>query len=74
MLAMQRRLNAGGILALWCAEHPGEAFEKIVAAVFASVDLIELHFDNPCLRQEQTNYLLLATAPGGELPATTSPC
>jgi len=60
--AVQKRLTRGGVLALWCATHPGEAFVAKAKATFAMTELMEIHFENPCLRQPETNYILLATA------------
>ena len=60
--AVQNRLTPGGVLALWCATHPGEAFIVKAEATFATTELIEIHFENPCLRQPEINYILLATA------------
>jgi len=59
--AVQQRLTPGGVLALWCATHPGEAFVAQAEATFTTTELIEIHFENPCLRQPETNYILLAT-------------
>ncbi len=60
--ALHRNLRPGGVLALWCATHPGEPFVKIVDAVFATALLVEVPFENPCVRQSVTDYLVLATA------------
>jgi len=59
---VQQRLTPGGVLGLWCAAHPGEAFVAKAEATFATAELIEIHFENPCLRQPETNYILLARA------------
>jgi len=60
--AVRERLTQGGVLALWCATHPGNAFVARAKAAFATIELIAIHFENPCLRQPETNYILLATA------------
>jgi len=58
--AVQSSLAPGGVLALWCAAHPGEAFVATAKATFEAVQLNEIRFENPCLRQPETNYILLA--------------
>ena len=65
---VRERLAPGGVLALWCATHPGEAFVATAEAAFATANVIEIHFENPCLRQPETNYILLATAHNREKP------
>ncbi len=55
-------LQPAGVLALWCAEHPGEAFIEAVASVFAATSVSPVPFENPCVRQSVTDYLVLATA------------
>lgn len=60
--AVENRLLPGGVCALWCATHPGEAFLEAAEATFATIELVESHFENPCVRQPVTNYILLATA------------
>ena len=58
--AIAERLAPGGVLGALCATHPGEAFLGQASATFAVTELIEIHFENPCLRQPETNYILLA--------------
>ena len=58
--AIERHLVSGGVLGLWYAAEPDGAFVAAVRDVFASADLVEVHFENPCLRQPETNYLVLA--------------
>jgi spermidine synthase len=60
--AIRKHLRPGGVFALWCAMHPGEAFLAMAKAGFAKAELAEVHFENPCLRQPETNYVFLATA------------
>ncbi|MEX0713103.1 MAG: hypothetical protein WD278_12180 [Pirellulales bacterium] len=60
--AIQERLLPGGVLGLWCAAPPGEAFVDAARTIFAATELVEIHFENPCLRQPETKYILLATA------------
>ncbi|MDY0169775.1 MAG: hypothetical protein RBS80_24740 [Thermoguttaceae bacterium] len=60
LAALHRNLQPGGVLALWCATHPGEPFIKTVKTVFATVLLVEVPFENPCVRQSVTDYLVLA--------------
>ncbi len=61
--AIQAHLTTGCVLALWCAFRPSEDFVELVRANFATTELVEVHFENPCLRQPETNYILLATMP-----------
>ncbi len=60
--ALHRHLQPAGVLALWCATHPGEPFIEAVDAVFATSLLVAVPFENPCVHQSVTDYLLLATA------------
>lgn len=60
--AIRERLASEGVFALWCATHPGEAFLAAAKNTFATTRLLPVHFENPCLRQPETNYILLATA------------
>jgi spermidine synthase len=60
LAALHRNLQPRGVLALWCATHPGEPFIKTVKTVFATVSLVEVPFENPCVRQSVTDYLVLA--------------
>jgi spermidine synthase len=53
-------LRPSGVLALWCATHPGEEFLEVMSAHFATVNLEAVHFENPCLRQPEVNYIVLA--------------
>ena len=61
--AVRKRLTPSGVLGLWCATHPGEAFVATAKAHLETTELIEIHFENPCLRQAETNYILLMTVP-----------
>jgi spermidine synthase len=58
---IRRRLVPGGVFGLWFATHPGDALVATAQATFATAELAEVPFENPCLRQPETNYLLLAT-------------
>jgi spermidine synthase len=60
--AVRRHLTPEGMLALWCAASPSQEFIEAAETVFAATTLIEIDFENPCLRQPETNYILLATA------------
>ncbi len=60
--ALHRNLRPAGVLALWCATHPGETFMRAVHAVFATASLLEVPFENPCVRKSVTDYIVLATA------------
>ncbi|MDZ7619123.1 MAG: spermidine synthase [Patescibacteria group bacterium] len=59
---VHRQLRPKGVLGLWSSTHPGEDFLQAANAVFASVSLVEVPFENPCVRQPVTDYLVLATA------------
>ncbi len=59
--ATQKHLRPGGVFGLWCATHPGDTFMATTEKTFAWSELAEIHFQNPCLRQSETNYILLAT-------------
>jgi spermidine synthase len=59
--AIQKHLRPGGVFGLWCATHPGDTFMAMTEKTFAWSELAEIHFQNPCLRQPETNYILLAT-------------
>jgi hypothetical protein len=48
------------VFGLWCATHPGDEFMAMAENVFARSELAEVHFENPCLRQPEVNYILLA--------------
>lgn len=41
--------------------HPEETFLAMAEVGFAKAELVEVPFENPCLRQRETNYLFLAT-------------
>jgi spermidine synthase len=58
--ALKRHLRPEGVLALWFAAPPEEDFVNAAQAVFASIDLLEVRFENPCQRRPETNYLLVA--------------
>lgn len=60
--ALKRHLRPDGVLALWCATHPGEAFLDAAKAAFPSTELLEIEFEDPCQRRMEMNYLLLARA------------
>lgn len=55
-------LRPRGVFGLWCATHPGDAFMAMAENVFARSELTEVPFENPCLRQPEINYILLAMA------------
>lgn len=59
---LHRHLQSAGVLALWCATHPGESFINAARTVFAATTLLEVEFENPCVRQQVTHFLLLARA------------
>lgn len=59
--AIQCHLHPGGVLALWCAEHPGEDFVNLVSRLFATTEVQEVHFENPNFQEPETNYILIAT-------------
>ncbi|MCO6454887.1 MAG: hypothetical protein J5I93_06275 [Pirellulaceae bacterium] len=61
--AVREHLAPGGVLAVWFATHPGPAFVAAASASFATTELMEIAFENPCLRQQETNYVLLARVP-----------
>lgn len=61
LTSLRMHIVPGGVLALWCAAHPGEAFLSAVEEVFAATELIEVPFENPSLRQPEINYIVLAT-------------
>ena len=58
--AIRTHLRPGGLFGLWCATHPGDAFMAMAENVFARSDLVEVAFENPCLRQAKVNCILLA--------------
>ncbi len=60
--ALHGKLRPGGVLALWSATHPGDPFIEAFDTVFATTSLVEVPFENPCVRQSVTDYLVLATA------------
>jgi spermidine synthase len=60
--ALKDHLRGDGVLALWCAVHPGQNFVNAAQAAFASAELLEIRFENPCHRRTESNYLLLARA------------
>jgi spermidine synthase len=60
--SLKGHLRGDGVLALWCAVHPGENFVNAAEAAFASAELLEVRFENPCHRRMESNYLLLATS------------
>jgi spermidine synthase len=60
--AIRKHLRPGGVFGLWCATHPGDTFMAMTEQTFAWRELAEIHFENPCLRQPETNYILLAKA------------
>ncbi len=60
--ALHGHLQPAGVLGLWCATHPGEPFIAAADAVFATTSLVAVPFQNPCVRQSVTDYLVLATA------------
>ena len=62
--ALKQHLHPDGVLAIWCATHPGQRFLSSAEAAFASAELIQVRFENPCQRQPETNFLLLAHHPG----------
>jgi spermidine synthase len=71
-----KHLRPGGIFGLWCAAHPGEAFLAMSENTFAWGELAAVHFENPCLRQPETNYILLARTFTDSVPSrgdTNSP-
>lgn len=59
---LRKHLRPGGVFALWCATHPGEAFLALAESGFARTELAAIDFENPCLRQPETNYILWAQA------------
>lgn len=63
LAAIPKHLLPGGVFALWCATPPSETFLEKVEATFATTDLVPVHFENPSLRQPETNYILLARTP-----------
>ncbi len=69
--ALHCQLQPAGVLALWCATHPGQTFMRAVHAVFATASLVEVPFENPCVRQSVTDYIVLATARESPGPAYT---
>ena len=66
LVAIRDHVAPGGVLGLWCAVRPGAEFLDTARATFATAELVEVPFENPCLRQTDTNYVLLATTSGGE--------
>lgn len=58
--AIRKHLRPDGVFALWCATHPGDKFMSLVEARFARTELAAIPFENPCLRQPETNYILLS--------------
>ncbi|MFW6169821.1 MAG: spermidine synthase [Planctomycetota bacterium] len=66
LAAIAKHLAPGGVFALWSATSPAEAFLEKVGTTFATMELVPVHFENPCLRQPETNYILLARMPSRE--------
>ncbi|MGM0488348.1 MAG: spermidine synthase [Planctomycetota bacterium] len=66
LAAIPKHLSPGGVFALWCATPPSKAFLDKVEATFETTELVPVRFENPCLRQPETNYILLARTPNQE--------
>lgn len=60
---LRNHLRPAGVLALWCATHPGEAFIHAAREIFPNTTLVEVSFVNPCVRQQVTHFILLAKTP-----------
>lgn len=60
---MAARLHAGGSFALWSADPPEDGFMKSLAAVFASVETRDIHFDNPMVGETDSNTIYVARKP-----------
>jgi len=58
--AARRRLNAGGVLAIWSAEATDEAFVRRLADVFGNAEAVPVAFTNPLFDAEETNTIYLA--------------
>jgi len=59
-----RILAPSGVFALWSADPPGEEFLAALRGAFATVDTMEITFDVPFLDEQDTNWIVTATAAG----------
>ncbi len=64
--AAESLIADGGAFALWCASRPDRALLKTARDVFPDAQLTEVHFFNPSVHREETNYLLLASKAAAE--------
>ncbi|MFW6154126.1 MAG: spermidine synthase [Planctomycetota bacterium] len=59
-----RHLTVGGVLAIWSAEPPDDAFTRRLRDVFGSAEALPVVFTNPLFDAVETNTIYLARRPG----------
>lgn len=60
---LAEHLRPGGTFALWSAEEPGADFLEPLAESFAAVQVHEVRFFNPHVREFDSNWIVLADRP-----------